>query len=72
MNIKHASIIPLIGGETLGSEKAFGKPPEYFMSFSPFFENDKHIVNYYNNEIPYYVLDKNQTTNKKSGKCMYR
>lgn len=57
MSITHASIVPLIGGETLGAEAAFGVKPEYFMSYTPFKDNDQHILNYYNNEIPYYVLD---------------
>lgn len=61
----HASIIPLIGGETLGTEKAFGTRPEYFMSFEAFWANDRHIVNYYNNEVPYHVLDKNDKPSKK-------
>jgi len=58
MTFKHASIIPLIGGETLGAEKAFGTRPEFLLSFEPFYSNDQHIVNYYNNEVPYYILDK--------------
>ena len=54
----HASIVPLIGGETIGSHRAFGAPPIHFMSYDAFAGNDKHILNYYDNEIPYYVLDK--------------
>lgn len=61
----HASIIPLIGGETLGTVKAFGTLPEYFMSFEAFWSNDQHIVNHYNNEVPYHVLDKNDRPSKK-------
>ena len=61
----HASIIPLIGGETLGTEKAFGTRPEYFMSYEAFWANDRHIVNHYNNEVPYHVLDKNDKPSKK-------
>ena len=61
----HASIIPLIGGETLGAERAFGTRPEYFMSFEAFWGNDRHIVNYYDNEVPYHVLDKNDKPSKK-------
>ena len=52
--MKHASIIPLIGGETIGCEYAFGSPPDYFLSYEPFQSNDQHILNYYNKEIPYY------------------
>jgi site-specific DNA-cytosine methylase len=65
MSIKHATIIPLIGGETLGSERAFGTRPEYFLSYEAFWGNDRHIVNYYNNEVPYYVLDKNDKPHTK-------
>ena len=54
---KHATIVPLIGGETIGSMKAFGTPPEYLMSYKAFSKNDSHIVNYFQNSIPYYVLD---------------
>lgn len=56
-NLTHASIIPLIGGETIGSERAFGKRPEYFLSYSPFSANDSHIVNWYENEVEYLLLD---------------
>lgn len=56
MNITHASIVPLIGGETIGATRAHGKPPEYFLSYSPFAANDTHIRNYYP-EVPYIVLD---------------
>lgn len=60
MSYTHASIVPLIGGETIGSERAFGTPPIHFMSYEAFANNDKHILNYYENKIPYYVLDKGQ------------
>ena len=45
--IKHASIIPLIGGETIGAERAFGTLPDYFISYEAFWANDRHIINYY-------------------------
>lgn len=58
--IKHGSIIPLIGGETLGSEKAFGSKPEFFLSYkSAFWQNDQHIVNYYGS-VPYLDMDKGE------------
>src|SRR5438309_2134742 len=56
--MKHASIIPLIGGETIASERAIGTRPEYMLSYEAFWPNDRHIVNYYNNDVPYHVLDK--------------
>jgi site-specific DNA-cytosine methylase len=58
MSYTHAAIVPLIGGETIGSHRAFGAPPIHFMSYESFAGNDKHILNYYENQIPYYVLDK--------------
>jgi site-specific DNA-cytosine methylase len=56
--MKHASIIPLIGGETLASEAVFGVRPEYILSYDVFKDNESHLLNYYDNEIPYHVLDK--------------
>jgi len=56
--VKHATIVPLIGGETLASEKAFGSRPEWLASYEPFQANDRHIVNYYNNEVPYHLIDR--------------
>ena len=57
--IKHASIVPLIGGETIGSELAFGEKPTYMMSYEAFEANDAHARNYYSG-TPYYVLDKGE------------
>lgn len=59
--MKHVSIIPLIGGETLGTQKAFGTLPDYLLSYKAFWPNDQHLVNYYSDNVPYYVLDNNQT-----------
>lgn len=54
--IKHASIIPLIGGETIGQMKAFGSRPDYLLSYTPFSNNDSHLVNYLK-DVPYILLD---------------
>ena len=62
--ITWAPLIPLIGGQALGAEKAFGKPPEaiYSFDFGGFEANDSHYVNYQQNtlgrDIPYVLLDK--------------
>jgi len=61
--MKHAFIVPLIGGQVLGQESALGSRPEYLMSYSPFESNDSHIVNYYK-DIPYHVLDRGVPTLK--------
>jgi site-specific DNA-cytosine methylase len=59
--ITWAPLIPLIGGSSLGAEKAFGKPPEAIYSFGGFEANDNHYVNYQQNtlgrDIPYVLLD---------------
>jgi site-specific DNA-cytosine methylase len=54
---KYASIIPLIGGETIAMQNAFGKRPEYIMSYDGFQANDAQLLNYYNHEVPYHILD---------------
>lgn len=55
--MKHAAIVPLIGGMTLGAEKSFGVRPDYLVSYKPFLSNDQHLISHYDNEVPYYVLD---------------
>lgn len=55
--MKYASIVPLIGGETIAMENVFGKRPEYILSYSVFGNNDSQILNHYNNEVPYHVID---------------
>ena len=60
MSITHASIVPLIGGETIGSQQAFGTEPLHFMSYDGFQANDSHILNYYDNRIKYYLLDQGE------------
>lgn len=54
--MKHAAIVPLIGGLPLGQERAFGNKPDYLLSYSPFSNNDSHLVNHYKN-VPYILLD---------------
>lgn len=57
MSYKHASIVPLIGGETIAQQRIFESRPEYILSYDVFKNNDQHIVEHYNNEVPYYLLD---------------
>ena len=56
-NYTYASIIPLIGGETIAMQNAFGKRPDYMLSYKAFGANDSQLLNYYKNEVPYHVLD---------------
>ena len=54
--MSYASIIPLIGGETIAMENVFGERPKYIMSYDGFEANDNHLVHHYNNEVPYFCL----------------
>jgi site-specific DNA-cytosine methylase len=54
--MKHASIVPLIGGETLGQMAAFGTKPDYLLSYSAFSNNDAHLVKHLK-DVPYILLD---------------
>lgn len=56
--MKYASIVPLIGGETIAMQQVFGKRPDYLLSYEAFADNDKHLLEYYDNEVPYHVLDR--------------
>lgn len=61
--MKHAGIVPLIGGEILASEEAYGIKPEYLMTYSGFMGNEEHLLNYYKEkgyDIPYHILDEGQ------------
>ena len=52
-----ASIVPLIGGETIAMQNVLGKKPEYILSYSAFEANDNQLVEYYDKQVPYYHLD---------------
>ena len=52
----YASIVPLIGGETIAMQNVLGKRPEYILSYEEFEANDKHLLEYYKNEVPYHLL----------------
>ena len=52
--MKYASIVPLIGGETIAMQNVFGKLPEYILSYKAFEANDMQLVEYYRGEVPYH------------------
>ena len=61
--MKHAGIIPLIGGEILASEEAYGVRPEYLLTYSGFMNNEKHLIHRYKSQgydIPYHILDQTE------------
>jgi site-specific DNA-cytosine methylase len=49
--------VPLIGGETIAMQKVFGNRPEYILSYEGFSNNDKHLLDYYDRNVPYQLLD---------------
>ena len=55
--MNYASIVPLIGGETIAMQNVVGKKPEYILSYSAFEANDTQLVEYYDKQVPYYHLD---------------
>ena len=40
----YASIVPLIGGETIAMQNVFGSRPEYILSYEGVQNNEQHIV----------------------------
>lgn len=55
--MNYASIVPLIGGETIAMQNVFGKKPEYILSYEAFANNDKHLLEHYGGNVPYQLLD---------------
>jgi site-specific DNA-cytosine methylase len=55
--MNYASIVPLIGGETIAMQNVADAKPEYILSYSAFEANDRQLVEYYENKVPYYHLD---------------
>lgn len=61
----YAAIVPLIGGEVIGTSEALnGQLPEYVLSYSPFKNNDEHYINYIRTQKgwtgDYVMLDENE------------
>jgi len=54
--VSYASIVPLIGGETIAMQNVFGSRPEYILSYEGFENNDQHLVEYYKREVPYHLI----------------
>jgi site-specific DNA-cytosine methylase len=69
MSIKHAAIIPLIGGSVIASQEVFGSIPEYLLTYEGFQANESHLLNWYrssqNKDIPYHYVDRNEKPNTK-------
>ena len=63
--MKYASIIPLIGGETIAMENVFGERPKYIMTYDGFQANESHLLHHYNNEVPYLNLSEGASYTEK-------
>lgn len=54
--MKHAHIIPLAGGQVIGTEMALKTKPEYLASWEVFAGNDQWCRKYYPN-VPFHIID---------------
>ena len=63
--MSYASIVPLIGGETIAMENVFGEKPKYFLTFEGFQANEEHLLNYYNHSVPYLNLSEGASYTEK-------
>lgn len=55
--MKHAHMIPLVGGSAIGATRALGRPPEYIASWPAFAKNDAYCKQYFP-DVPFYLLDR--------------
>ena len=46
--MNYASIVPLIGGETIAMENVFGNKPKYILTYEGFQANEELLLNWYN------------------------
>jgi len=56
--LKWGAIVPLIGGEVIASKQVTGQDPDFFLTYTPFAENERNITNYLPH-VPYHQLDTN-------------
>lgn len=59
--MKYVTIVPLIGGMTIGNKMATGTEPEALISYSAFAKNDSYAKHYFSS-VPYLEID--SETNK--------
>lgn len=63
-NVNWATIIPLIGGSSIGSFKTTQTPPKLLLSYSAFSKNDESLIKYWST-VPYINLDKDKADIKR-------
>lgn len=58
--LKWGSIVPLIGGFTVGSKLATNQDPDFILSYGAFGDNDALCKNYFN-QVPFQLIDDEET-----------
>lgn len=60
--MKHAAIVPLIGGMTIAARNVIGQNPDFIVSWNAFNKNEEHLTNYLGPEVPRYLVDESGFT----------
>ena len=63
--MSYASIVPLIGGETIAMQNVFKQKPKYILTFEGFQDNESHLRHYYNDKVPYLNLSEGASYTEK-------
>ena len=69
--LKWGTIIPLIGGSSIGCSKSAGNLPAFHLTYSLFKNNEAHLERYWPN-VPKYDIDKDQEPENMTGKIYER
>ena len=65
--LKWGTIIPLIGGSSIGCSRSAGNLPAFHLTYTPFKNNETHLEKYWP-QVPKYYIDKNQEPEDIEGK----
>ena len=65
--LKWGTIIPLIGGSSIGCSKSAGNLPAFHLTYTPFKNNETHLMRYWP-KVPKYYIDKDQEPENMQGK----
>lgn len=55
--MKHAAIVPLIGGMALAAKNVTGQKPDFIVSWNAFAANESHLTAYLGPSVPRYSVD---------------
>ena len=68
-NLKWGTIIPLIGGSSIGCSISAGNLPAFHLTYTPFKSNETHLERYWPG-VPKYYIDKSQEPENFEGKSV--